>query len=134
MIVRLSVIGFLLIVVAIALGMWGLPSYSVWHQHMQGKAELARAEYAKQVAVQDALAKKNSAVLLAERDTIQARGQAQANAILSRSLAGPEGQAYLRYLWIQGLGEGGRAPTVIYVPTEAGIPILEAGQRPPVNR
>jgi len=48
--------------------------------------------------------------------------------IIQASLGGPEG--YLRYLYIQSLREvesaGGR---VIYVPTEAGLPILEAGKR-----
>lgn len=33
----------------------------------------------------------------------------------------------LRYLWIQGLQEGA-TPQVVYVPTEAGLPILEAGR------
>lgn len=35
-------------------------------------------------------------------------------------------EGYLRYLWIDKLGAGNQ---VIYVPTEAGLPILEAGKR-----
>src|SRR3990170_3957810 len=54
-----------------------------------------------------------------------AKGVAQANEIIGQSLKGNE--AYLRYLWIQGL-ENGTAPTIVYVPTEAGLPILEAGR------
>ena len=118
-----AVAGFFLIAL-VALGMVGLPRYAVWHQHMVGKAELARAEYAKQVAVQEALAKKNSAVYAAEADTIRALGAARANVILGESLKNND--AYLRYLWIQGLERQGSAPSVIYVPTEAGLPILEA--------
>ena len=38
-----------------------------------------------------------------------------------------ENEAYLRYLWIQNLESGSNS--VVYVPTEAGLPILEAGKR-----
>lgn len=120
----------LLVVITIALGMWGLPQYGVWEQHMHGKAELARAEYAKQVAVQEALARKNASLLNGQADSTRANYQAIANTILKQSLSGAEGQAYLRYLWIHTISEHANAPTVIYVPTEAGMPILEAGHRP----
>ncbi len=43
----------------------------------------------------------------------------------SDSLGGPEG--YLRYLYIQNLEDS--KGQIIYVPTEGGLPILEAGQR-----
>ena len=46
--------------------------------------------------------------------------------IVAEGLGGPEG--YLRYLWINKLGENDQ--DVIYIPTEAGIPILEAGRAP----
>lgn len=32
------------IVIVIALGMWGLPQYGVYHQRLAGEAELANAE------------------------------------------------------------------------------------------
>jgi hypothetical protein len=53
---------------------------------------------------------------------IRAEGAAKANKILQDSLGGPEG--YLRYLQIQAL-EGTKA-SLIYVPTEAGLPVTEA--------
>jgi hypothetical protein len=34
-----------------------------------------------------------------------------------------------QHLWIQGLHEGA-GPQVVYIPTEAGLPILEAGRIP----
>jgi hypothetical protein len=55
----------------------------------------------------------------------RARGVAEANKIIGESLKGNE--AYLRWQWIQNLESGSNS--VIYVPTEAGLPILEAGQR-----
>jgi hypothetical protein len=51
---------------------------------------------------------------------------AQANQIIGDSLPGNE--AYLRYLWIDKM-EDAKAQ-VIYVPTETGLPILEAGRKP----
>ncbi len=53
-------------------------------------------------------------------------GVARANEIIGKSLEGNE--AYLRYLWINGLEQNPNA--VIYVPTEGSLPILEAGRFP----
>lgn len=105
--------------------MAGYPQYQVYQQRLEGEAELAKSVAAKQVAVQSALAKKESAQMLADAEIIRATGVAQANTIIGDSLKGND--AYLRYLWIQNLENGGNQ--VIYVPTEAGLPILEAGKR-----
>lgn len=106
--------------------MVGYPQYKVYEQRLEGEAALAKSVAEKQVAVQTALAKKEAAGMLAEAEVIRAQGVAQANKIIGDSLHGNE--AYLRYLWIQNLENGGNQ--VIYVPTEAGLPILEAGKRP----
>lgn len=103
--------------------MW--PQYSVWEQHLAGKAELARAEYNRQIAVQEAMAKREAAKSLAEAEVERAKGVAQANKIIGDSLKGNED--YLRYLWISGL-EHNNDHQIIYIPTEAGLPILEAGR------
>ena len=125
-----AAVGLIILGSIVALGMWGCPKYNVWQQTLEGKAALQKATYDRQIAVQEANAKMESATLLANADTLRAHGQARANAILAHSLSGPDGEAYLRYLWIQGLGENGRTPTVVYVPTEAGLPILEARRKP----
>ena len=108
-----------------ALCLWGCPHYTVWAQGMSGKAELARAEQNRKVAIAEAEAKKESARELAEAEIIRAKGVAEANRIIGESLKNNEG--YLRYLWIMGLSDNKQ--NVIYVPTEAGLPILEAGKR-----
>jgi len=87
---------------------------------------LAHAQASKEVAVAEAKAKMESASLLADAEIARARGVAEANKIIGASLK--DNEAYLRYLWITGLESNN--PTVIYVPTEAGLPILEAGRRP----
>lgn len=102
------------------------PPYKVYSQRMDGEAELAKANYSKQVQIQDALAKKESAKALADAEVIRAQGVAQANKIIGDSLKGNDG--YLRYLWINKLGDAEGRGQVIYVPTEAGLPIMEAGR------
>ena len=109
-------------------GLYGCPQWSVYQQRLVGEAELQRATYNRQVAVQEAAAKLAAAKDLAEAEVVGAGGVAQANKIIGDSLKNNE--AYLRYLWITDLAGNNRSPSVIYVPTEAGIPILEAGKRP----
>ena len=108
----------------VSLGMWGCPNYTVYQQRLEGEAELAKANYSKQVAVQEAQAKLDAASKLAEAEVARARGVAAANAIIGDSLKGNE--AYLRYLWIMSLET--QQNKVIYVPTEANLPILEASR------
>lgn len=121
--VLLSVVAGVLLVFGIGAGCWGVPQYSVYHQRLEGEAELARAEYVKRVAVETAKAKRDAAVLEAEAEVNRAKGVAQANQIIGDSLKGNE--AYLRYLWIIGL-EHNQNQTVVYVPTETNLPVLEA--------
>lgn len=94
-----------------------------------GEAEYAQAEQNRRIKVLEAQAAHDAAKLLASAEVERAKGVAEANKIIGESLKGNE--AYLRWLWIKGLEEAGDAnPSVIYVPTEAGLPILEAGRRP----
>ena len=113
-----------LLVILVGL-LYGVPKYQVWQQGLLGQAELARAEQNRKIAVQEAAAKKDSAEALAQAEVIRAEGIAKANRIIGDSLK--ENEAYMRYLWIQALMENQQ--DVIYVPTEAGLPILEAGHR-----
>jgi len=122
-IVGLCFLGCIMSMGLIAGGCWGVPTYNVWHQEMVGKAELAKANQNRQIAVTEAQAKEESAKFLAQCEVERAKGVAEANRIIGSSLQGNE--AYLRYLWIQELANAGH---VIYVPTEANLPILEAGR------
>lgn len=99
----------------------------------QGKSILVKAENSKKAMIETAKAQNESATLQAEARIKIAKSQAQAeieraygvakaNEIIGNSLKG--NSEYLRYLMIQGLNDskGER----IYIPTEAGLPILEA--------
>ena len=124
-IVGLSVSGGVLFLCGIAtLGMWGCPKYNVWQRELSGKAQLAEAEWNRQIEVQEAQAKMEAAKSLAAAEVERAKGVAEANKIIGESLEGNE--SYLRYLWIQGLQDG--SSEVIYIPTEANLPILEAAR------
>lgn len=125
-----GIVWVLLVIVVIGLlcgGLYGCPKYSVYNQRLQGEAELARAESNRRIAIAEAEAKKESAKQLAEAEVIRAEGVAKANTIIGDSLKNNE--AYLRYLYITGLNESDdKGNKIIYVPTEAGLPILEAGR------
>lgn len=113
----------------ICLLLWGCPQYKVYTQTKEGEAMLAHAQSSKEVAVAEAKAKMESAEMLSKAEVARAKGVAEANKIIGDSLKGNE--SYLRYLWISQLESNN--PTVIYVPTEAGLPILEAGHRSAVS-
>jgi hypothetical protein len=119
-VIAVTAAGLLAVIGIIALAMWGVPTYKVWQRELRGQATLAEAEWDRKVAIEEAKAKKESAALLAAAEVERAKGVAEANVIISESITEP----YLRYLWIQGLHDG--SSEIIYVPTEANLPILEA--------
>ena len=105
-----------------AIILFAMPQYYVWQQNKAGEAELARAEQNRQIAIQEARAKEESARSLANAEVIRAEGVAKANKIIGDSLQNNE--SYIHYLWIEALRESNNE--VIYIPTEAGIPITES--------
>ena len=115
-------IGIVLAVLAIPATLLVWPQYRVYSERLAGEAALAEAQSSRKVAILEAEAKRESAIALAEAEVLRAEGAAKANRILQDSLGGPEG--YLRYLQIQAL-ENTQA-SLIYVPTEAGLPVTES--------
>ena len=105
-------------IILIILILFGWPHYKVWKQGMDGQAALAEAEQSKMIQVQVAKAELESAKLRAQ--AIQLVGQAAKDY--------PE---YRKQEFIGAFGEAlrdGRIQQIIYVPTEANIPIVEAGK------
>jgi regulator of protease activity HflC (stomatin/prohibitin superfamily) len=111
--------------------MYAYPQYQVYSQRMEGEAVLARAESNRQIKVREAQASFDASDLTAKAEIRRAEGVAQANKIIAEGLGGPEG--YLRWRYIEMLENTGQknGRDVIYIPTEAGLPVLEAGKRPP---
>lgn len=140
-VVALLVIAFMLLsdlpigslvagVAAVAVGVGGIylyPEVIIKLRESEGRAQLAQATANRRIQVEEATAARDSAVLLAEAEVSRAKGVAEANLIVAQGLGGPEG--YLRYLYIEGLKQAkSSGAQIIYVPTEAGLPILEAGR------
>lgn len=125
----LIALGFAVVVLLVA-GVAGCmaygPEYQVYTAKMSGQAALAEANGSRFAAVAQSKAKMEAASYEAQSEIIRAKGVAAANKIVADGLGGPEG--YLRYLYIQNLEQSNNR--IIYVPTEAGLPILEAGHRP----
>jgi hypothetical protein len=106
-------------IVLLAALFWGLPVWNVWKSGLSGEAELRRAEQEKMIMIEQARAEKESAVLRAE--AIQIIGQATKDF--------PE---YRQQEFIGAFAnaiQDGSIHQIIYVPTEANIPITEAGKR-----
>lgn len=120
----LVILGLIFVGGLILGGCWAYPQYHVWEQTMEGKAELQRATSNRMIAVQEAEAKLEAASKLADAEVARARGVAKANEIIGQSLK--DNESYLRWLWIEQLSQPKPGQTVIYVPTEANLPILEA--------
>ena len=120
--------------IGVLVGSWCYfaPKYRVYSATMDGEAEYAQAEQNRRITVLEASLKQleaesklEAAKSLADAEVERAKGVAQANAIIGESLKNNE--SYLRWLWIENLDKGNNS--VIYIPTEAGLPILEAGKR-----
>lgn len=102
---------------------WIWPKYRVWQREMSGKAELAEAEWNRQIKIKEAQSNLEAEKLNAQAEVERAKGAAEAIKIEGGTLT----EDYIRYLWVRqqtNLND----KTVIYIPTEAGLPILEANR------
>jgi hypothetical protein len=126
-----NIVAVIALIVFLALGGLGgcavFNTVRVWNAEQAGRAELAQATSNRQIATLEARAKLESAKLLADAEVIRAEGAARANRILQDSLGGPEG--YLRYLQIQAIDA--KDASVIYIPTEGGLPLTESRRLSP---
>lgn len=118
----------------LAFVVWGLPQLGVYNRTLAGKAALMEAESTRQVRVLEAKAKQESAQLEAQAEITRAQGSAKAIAALKAELGSSD--AYLRWLYIQGLQEQGSnsgEKTVVYIPTDGLVP-LPISEAPRLSR
>lgn len=101
-----------------------IPYYKVWQQEMSGRAEFAKAEQNRKIRIEEARANLEAEKLNAQAEVERAKGMAEAIKIENGSLT-PE---YIQYLWVRQQNNLGDK-TVIYIPTETNLPILEAGRK-----
>lgn len=97
------------------------PWYNVWSQEMEGKAEFAKAEQNRKIKIEEAKANLEAEKLNAQAEIERAKGAAEAIKIENNSIT----PTYIQYLWVRQQADLGNK-TVIYVPTETNLPILES--------
>jgi regulator of protease activity HflC (stomatin/prohibitin superfamily) len=125
-------IALLIVVVLLALGglAWGYPQYKVYAARQSGIAELAQADYAKQVIVVQAQAQLDSAKLNKESDIIRAQGTAAAQTIIDGQLT----DRYIAWYFVDTLrtaAESGNGDTqIIYLPSTGLVPTFNYGVEP----
>ena len=111
------IVAFVVVIVVGGLAfLFGGPIYGVWQQRLSGEAKLARAQQERQILVTQAQAERDAAQLRA--DAIKIVGQ-----------AAKDFPQYREQEFMGAFGEAlreGNVDQIIYVPTEANIPILEA--------
>ena len=120
--VGISVIGLIVLIIIAAI-MFGYPRYKVWQQEMDGKAEFAKAEQNRKIKIEEARANLEAEKLNAQAEIERAKGAAKAIEIENGSIT----PTYIQYLWVRQQADLGDK-TVIYIPTEGNLPILEAGR------
>lgn len=117
------------VLIVVLVSVWVIfiePRYNVYAQRMKGEADLAQAQAETRIAVCKATAELEAATHLAEADVARAKGIALSIAEIEDKLGGAEG--YLRWKFIHFLEQQGSVNQIVYIPTEATMPILEAGK------
>lgn len=105
-----------------SLCLWGCPKYEVYSSEMSGKAEMAKAEQNRRIQVEEAQANLEAQKLNSLAEVERAKGMAEAIEIENGKLT----PMYIHYLWVRNIDK--MDGEKIYIPTEAGLPILEAGK------
>ena len=90
-----------------------------WRAEMRGRAEFTRAEQNRQIKIEEAKANLEAEKLNAQAEVERAKGAAAA----MKEEGGALTPMYVQYLWVRQLQLSGSE--TIYIPTEAGIPMLE---------
>ena len=114
----LAVIGAVIVLASL---FFIIPWYNVWQQEMSGKAEFAKAEQNRKIKIEEAKANLEAEKLNAQAEIERAKGAAEAIRIENGSLT----PTYIQYLWVRQQSKL-NDKTVVYIPTEGNLPILEA--------
>lgn len=112
----ITVLIVLAVLAVLAGAFFGLPTWNVWRQGLSGEAALRRATQERQILVQQAQAERDAAELRAE----------------AIGIVGQAAKDFPEYRYQEFLGafaealNSGAIDQIIYVPTEANMPITEA--------
>lgn len=109
------------LIIIMAASMLLIPTYNVWKSTKLGQAEFMRAEQNRRIKVEEAKANLEAEKLNAQAEVERAKGAAEAIKIENGSIT----PTYIQYLWVRQQNANVNNK-IIYIPTEAGLPILEA--------
>jgi hypothetical protein len=105
--------------------LFGYPHWRVWASHQAGLADLQQAKNEQQIQVAEAQGRLDAAQLNKQAAVVEAEAVALQIHCIGDQLT--KHDLYLKWQWIKMMED--RDGETIYVPTEAGLPILEAGGR-----
>lgn len=126
--IKKALLGILAVVLIVISMAFIRPWYNVWSQEMEGKAEFAKAEQNRKIKIEEARANLEAEKLNAQAEIERAKGAAEAIRIENGSIT----PTYIQYLWVRQQSDLSNK-TVIYVPTETNLPILESTRMNKVN-
>ncbi len=102
----------------IAVTLAGCPPYRVWNSEMTGLAKLAESENARKVLIEQARAEQEAAKMRAEAIAIVGKAAKEYPEYRQQEFLGAFAEAL----------KEGNISQIMYIPTEASIPITEAGR------
>ena len=119
--VKITIWSIVSILALIAVLLFTGPRYRVWRMEMRGKAQFAEAEQNRRIKVEEAKANLEAEKLNAQAEIERAKGAAEAIRIENGQLT----TTYIQYLWVRQQSNN-KIEKIVYIPTEASMPILEA--------
>ena len=103
------------------------PIWNVWASKKYGEAELEQAYKEQQIQIAEAESRLKAAELNKRAAVIEAEAVSLQIKAIGEQLH--KHDLYLKWQWIKMMEDRDSEADTIYVPTEAGLPILEAGRR-----
>lgn len=121
---NLPAIAGTIIFVVIVWVLFGYQHWKVWSAHQSGLADLTKAKNEQQIQIAKAQSRLDAAQLNKQAAVVEAEAVAAQIQSIGTQLQSHD--LYLRWQWIKMMEDGNHGAKVIYVPTEANLPILEA--------
>ncbi len=114
-----EIVGIVIVCIVLIIGsIVGIRYYNVWSMEMQGKAKLAEASQSRMIQVEQAKGEVEAAKMRAEAIVIVGQATKDFPEYRQQEFVGAFAEAL----------KEGNIQQIMYVPTEANIPITEAGR------
>lgn len=119
-------LGVAALLIVLAWALYGMPKWRVWAQKKRGEADLQQAHQEQQIQVSQAQGRVDAAQLNKQAAIVEAEAVSEQIKVIGANLL--DHPLYLKWQWVEMMNNRDSGDT-IYVPTEANLPILEAGKR-----